>query len=745
MPQYTKVTSNFFTITDTERIPAYVALDGRLTPAGAMTYFDMGFLTPDLNGDGLKDLVMSLNRGVQLTTNPGYPTQFFLNNGAGGFTNVTSQVSGGVLSLRELTGYAAGNLDTDPQHEVVLVSVGGRDLGNTGDLMAYYDSASQAITNRSSLLPSLAASNGSSSGGVNNPRAVIGYDTEIGDLDADGDNDIFVLTLGGPANMQPAFMLLNDGNGNFTARNDDALTAFSRLHFGGGTRDTWFRASLLDVNGDGAMDVLASVVLRQGIRSNFVALNDGRGNFSEARVINLPPPLYGTANTQTRDSITGDLNGDGRPDIVLSETRNEPFLAGRGIQLLYNNGGTGFTDATARIQYVNPRPDGTQTYTDPKQIGLLDFNRDGFLDIIERGQNLSGPNGQATINFSVLLNDGVGNFREMPRSEFTSLAYLQAPIGAGVEPIWTDVNNDGIVDFIVADTTDDGTTLRMGFSVYQGTSAYSTGPNGMDPATVGAPGFNEHYYLNANPQVAALVAQGSFASGLAHFLAVGRAEGKAGFAPPPAVRLTGGSNSDTLRGGSGNDTLTGLAGNDTLDGGAGVDTAVFTGARAGYTVTRGAASLAVTSSSEGTDTLTNIERLKFSDVSLALDLSGNAGTTAKVLGAVFGREGLTNKLFVGIGLQLLDAGTSYQALMQAALAAKLGANASNTAVVNLLYTNVIGNAPGPAELALYKGLLDSGAMTQAALGVLAADTVFNTTKIDLTGLANTGIEYLPQG
>ena len=83
--------------------------------------------------------------------------------------------------------------------------------------------------------------------------------------------------------------------------------------------------------------------------------------------------------------------------------------------------------------------------------------------------------------------------------------------------------------------------------------------------------------------------------------------------------------------------------------------------------------------------------------------------------------------------------------MQAALAAKLGANASNTAVVNLLYTNVIGNAPGPAELALYKGLLDSGAMTQAALGVLAADTVFNTTKIDLTGLASTGIEYLPQG
>jgi len=162
-------------------------------------------------------------------------------------------------------------------------------------------------------------------------------------------------------------------------------------------------------------------------------------------------------------------------------------------------------------------------------------------------------------------------------------------------------------------------------------------------------------------------------------------------------------------------------------------------------VARGAGTSTVTSSAEGTDTLVNIERLQFSDVSVALDLSGNAGTTARILGAVFGPEGLAIKQYVGIGLQLLDAGTSYEALMQAALAAKLGAGASHTAVVNLLYTNVIGTAPGPAELALYKGLLDSGAMTQGALGVLAADTSFNAANINLTGLADTGIEYLPQG
>jgi len=115
---------------------------------------------------------------------------------------------------------------------------------------------------------------------------------------------------------------------------------------------------------------------------------------------------------------------------------------------------------------------------------------------------------------------------------------------------------------------------------------------------------------------------------------------------------------------------------------------------------------------------------------------------ALCLGAVFGREGLTNKLFVGIGLQLLDAGTSYQALMQAALAAKLGANASNTAVVNLLFANVVGTAPDASALALYKGLLDSGTLSQGQLGVAAADHPLLQTAINLTGLAATGIEYI---
>jgi predicted phage tail protein len=56
-------------------------------------------------------------------------------------------------------------------------------------------------------------------------------------------------------------------------------------------------------------------------------------------------------------------------------------------------------------------------------------------------------------------------------------------------------------------------------------SALGTGPGFVDPATLGAPGFNEFYYLRHYPDAAAAVQSGQYASGLAHYLAVGRARG----------------------------------------------------------------------------------------------------------------------------------------------------------------------------------------------------------------------------
>lgn len=208
-----------------------------------------------------------------------------------------------------------------------------------------------------------------------------------------------------------------------------------------------------------------------------------------------------------------------------------------------------------------------------------------------------------------------------------------------------------------------------------------------------------------------------------------------------ANRLDGGAGNDRLVGGAGDDILVGGSGTNILNGGDGFDTAIFQAPRASYTVSQSAQGLVV-SGPGSVDSLSSIERLVFSDGGVALDLSSNAGTVAKVIGAVFGAAFVHNAEYVGIGLSLLDGGMSEQDLAQLALGCRLGANASNDAVVMLLYTSVTGAAPVAAEKDLYVGLLEQGTLNQASLGQLAAETALNAAHIDLVGLANSGIDYI---
>ena len=213
--------------------------------------------------------------------------------------------------------------------------------------------------------------------------------------------------------------------------------------------------------------------------------------------------------------------------------------------------------------------------------------------------------------------------------------------------------------------------------------------------------------------------------------------------------LVGNLLANTLRGGGGNDVLTGAGGNDTLDGGAGLDTAVFSGVRSDYTVTVSGGAVVVAdrvAGRDGTDTLTSIERIRFADKSLALDTMGNAGTTALVLGAVFGMAAVANRDLVGTGLRLLDAGTKLVDLIQLALDTRLGTGASNNeAVVSLLYSNVVGVPPGSFEMAYYTGLLQASQYTTVSLAIMAMNIPENSLNVNLMGLASTGIEYTTIG
>lgn len=207
--------------------------------------------------------------------------------------------------------------------------------------------------------------------------------------------------------------------------------------------------------------------------------------------------------------------------------------------------------------------------------------------------------------------------------------------------------------------------------------------------------------------------------------------------------LIGGEGDDQVLGGKDGDVLIGGSGNDALNGGEGLDKLVMTSSRANTKITRkadGSYSFKDTTGAEGEDTVVNVERVYLSDVNLAIDVAPDkpAGQTALLIGAVFGPAAVRNPAFVGLGLSLLDSGTSFENLCSLAMSAA-GATKPED-VVKLLYTNVIGAAPSFDQAAPFVAMLNQGTSV-GALTRMAAELDLTATRVDLAGIAQTGLEF----
>jgi hypothetical protein len=147
---------------------------------------------------------------------------------------------------------------------------------------------------------------------------------------------------------------------------------------------------------------------------------------------------------------------------------------------------------------------------------------------------------------------------------------------------------------------------------------------------------------------------------------------------------------------AGNDVLP-AAGGGLLDGQDGMDTVVFGGYRAAYSLTLDGGVCSVVDTLHGITTrLANVERLQFSDQSVALDVDGNAGDAYRLYQAAFDRT--PDKPGLGFWINGMDAGLT---LVQAAagfvdsaeFAEKYGADSSDDQYVQALYQNVLHRAP----------------------------------------------------
>ena len=200
--------------------------------------------------------------------------------------------------------------------------------------------------------------------------------------------------------------------------------------------------------------------------------------------------------------------------------------------------------------------------------------------------------------------------------------------------------------------------------------------------------------------------------------------------------VMGSAYDDVIIGNAQNNMVTFMGGNDIVDGQGGVDLIRLWNTSKEFTVakdtTTGYWNVAAANNTSGSMELQNTERLLFSDTSWALDTGDtqSAGRTAKILGAVFGKEGLANMTYRGIGLFYFDYGMSYETLTLLALDARVGPGASKETVAQLLQANV----PGLVVNA------DAYSST-TAMAMYAQESALNKTMVDVVGLATAGMPY----
>jgi hypothetical protein len=277
----------------------------------------------------------------------------------------------------------------------------------------------------------------------------------VGDLNGDGKLDFVFANQ--PSNYptntpQPVTVTVGLGNaqGGFTP----AIAPFGQEGILPGPVAS---LTLADVYGKGKLD-LVGVGMYGGV---YVAQNQGGGIFSTAKSYSIPQNrLNGVADQVT----VGDLNGDGKPDIIVTD----PGL--NSVSVLMNTGNGSFAPA--------------QTYSvggTPTAVAVGDFNRDGRLDIVTTNSN-------GTV--SVLLNNGNGAFG-------TAQNYA---IGGPANSVAVgDFNHDGYVDIATTGSTEMDVLLNNGngtFGPYQ-----NVGPAGT---SVVAADFNGDGY----PDLAELVGTG---------------------------------------------------------------------------------------------------------------------------------------------------------------------------------------------------------------------------------------------
>lgn len=307
----------------------------------------------------------------------------------------------------------------------------------------------------------------------------------VADLNGAGPLDLVVLDLGGGGiNTEGISVLLGNGDGTFQAPQTTTFgeTSVEYLVVG-------------DFNGDSNPDLAISEGQADTV---MVLLGNGDGTFQS-------PVTYPLGGTSTGMAV-GDLNGDGKQDLVVANIAGGASNNGNVAVLLGNGDGT-FKPA---VNY--------EAEKGPLVVALDDFDHDGALDMAVVNTRSNGSSGQGSV--SILLGNGNGTFQaatnyatgkgpasiavadfyghgNLDLAVLVSGAELDFFKGNGdgtfggmttlaLEPfaaqvVAADVNGDGVPDLVVPDSQAAKISILLGHGdgTFQPATDYPAGPDAI--------------------------------------------------------------------------------------------------------------------------------------------------------------------------------------------------------------------------------------------------------------------------
>src|ERR1700733_5734480 len=208
------------------------------------------------------------------------------------------------------------------------------------------------------------------------------YNAATADLNGDGKLDVVMASQCSSNNCSNGAVTVLLGNGDGTYQTPVSYATGTSTRF----------VALSDVNGDGKLDILAANYCNSDCSSGTVSvlLGNGDGTFQ-------PAVAYNTGTSSSIAMVVRDVNGDGKPDLLVLDQCVGSCASG-GLSVLLGNG-----DGTFQTAIVYPSSGNSS-----QGIAAADLNGDGKLDVaIANACNNNSDCSSGSV--SVFLGNGDGH------------------------------------------------------------------------------------------------------------------------------------------------------------------------------------------------------------------------------------------------------------------------------------------------------------------------------------------------